>query len=179
MLDVGIHVDRQVRPNAAAQHGVEAQHRVAAELSSSTLIGFGGIGEAVAQHPLAAGERRFDHLRELLGAGSEHERHLSHGIEALGARVEQHSANALANLGSAGLASGEHINAFRAQHLRQLPQLSGFAAAVEAFEGDELAAHGRMAHAAIISSRLGRPSRATDKRRRVILLIAHQRGIVA
>src|SRR5271167_645297 len=106
VLDIGVHQNGEVRPQAATQYLVKLQHRVATQMSSSALVCFGGIGEAVAEHPLAAIERRFDDLRELLCAGGEHQRHLCHRVETCSARIQQHSANALANLGSARLAGG-------------------------------------------------------------------------
>src|SRR3974390_504258 len=40
VLDVRVHQDCQVRPQSAAEHLVQLQHRVAAQLTSAALIGF-------------------------------------------------------------------------------------------------------------------------------------------
>jgi hypothetical protein len=114
----------------------------------------------------------------LLRARGEHQRHLCHRIEPCGARVQQNGADALADLGSAGLARGEHVDAFGAQDRSQLLQLGGFAAAVEALEGDELPAPLLIAHAAIISTatRVWLPSLYVITSKFGIILLAASQG---
>ena len=60
----------------------------AAQLTSSALVGFGGIGEAVAEHDFAGGDGRLNDFMNVLRAGSEHEREFGVRVEAGGARVE-------------------------------------------------------------------------------------------
>ena len=47
-----------------------------AELTAAALVGFGGIGEAVAEHPRTCGERGQDHFVHMLSARPEHQRQL-------------------------------------------------------------------------------------------------------
>ena len=54
---------------------MQLQNRLRAQLAASTLVSLGGIGEAIAKHNAPFGERGQNDLVNVLGAGSEHERH--------------------------------------------------------------------------------------------------------
>ena len=129
---------------------------LAAQLASAALIGFGGVGKAVAQYPATILQSRHNDLGELLRPRGEHQGHFGQRIQPGGARIQQHRANAFADFGSARLASGQHLDALGAQHFRQLLQLGALAAAVEAFEGDELSALDGFRHGVMISVRTSR-----------------------
>ena len=72
------------------------RHAVAA-----ALVGVGRVGEAVAQHPVAARERRADHLLEVLAPRREHEQRLGVVRHRL---AQQQLAQLLAERRAAGLA---------------------------------------------------------------------------
>ena len=125
-------------------HGEDAR---AAETAAGALVGFGGVGVAVAEDDGAGGERGGDDLGDGLGAVGEHEGHLgerSDGAErGLGARVEQDGADAVAERGGAGLAQGDDGVAGGGEPGGETAQLGGFAGAVQPFERDEVAARHR------------------------------------
>ncbi len=82
---------RRVRSGLSPPHmvGVHAQDDLAAELAAAALVGFGGVGVAVAEDDAARVEGGADDLRDGLGAVGEHEAELGHGGEGLGLRVEK------------------------------------------------------------------------------------------
>ena len=134
---VGIHEDGEVRLQAVAQDAMQSQHRLAAQLAASTLIRFGGIGEAVAEHNPAFRQRRLDHFRYVLRARGKHQRQFRHWGEASRGGIQQEPADFLSRGGSTRLTSHHYRQALRAEHPCQLFQLRALAAAVESFEGNE------------------------------------------
>ncbi len=153
--DVGIHEDGEIRPQAPAYDAVQLENRFDPETASSTLVGFGRIGKAITQHPLSGFECRQNHLGDLLGARGKHQSHLGQRIEAGGAGIQQDGADAFADGGAAGFASGQHVDTLGAQHRRKLLQLRRLAATVEAFEGNEFAALSGLSQASIIPAGFG------------------------
>ena len=96
---------------SAADETVEVEDDFRAELTPAALIGFGGVGEAVAEDDLAGVEGGLNHLGDGLRAVGEHQGHLGHGGQGAGAGVEQNFANAVAGwqcrrAGEAGPAPG-------------------------------------------------------------------------
>ena len=72
-------------------------------MAATALVGFGGVGKAVAEDDLACFQGWVNHLGNGLGAVGEHQGHLGHGGEGRGAGVEEQGADAVAGGGSAGL----------------------------------------------------------------------------
>jgi hypothetical protein len=116
-------------------------------LAARSLIGFGGVGVAVAEDDGAGGEGGLDDLGDGLGAVGEHEGHLSQrtdGAEGgLGAGVEEYGAETVAERGGAGLAQADDGAAGGSEPGGEAAHLRGFAGAVQALEGDEASAHTR------------------------------------
>lgn len=109
------------------------------------LIGLGGVGEAVAEHGVAGGERGADGAGEVFGAGGEMQQHFGFGREILRA-AEQDAAQEFGIGRAAGLAGFEHACAPGAQGGGEVAELGGFASALPALEGDER--HGMVVGAA-------------------------------
>ena len=71
-----IQQQRQVRLQLAHAPPAPATSIVAAvQAAAAALIGAGGIGETIADHPLAARQRRADQVRQVQAAGREHQQH--------------------------------------------------------------------------------------------------------
>jgi len=119
---------------------MQREHWLAAEFAAAALIGFGGIGEAVAEDDLAICQRGVDHLRDVLRARRKHQRQFRHRGKAVSCGIEQETPDFLPSRGSTGLASDNNRQALRAQYAGKFFELRAFAAAIEAFEGDETAA---------------------------------------
>jgi len=145
-LDGHIHVvveqDGQVGLKIAAQHFVQLQHGLRSQLAAASLVGFGGVGEAVAEDDASLGQRGQNYLMNVLRARCEHQCHFGGGRQSGGRRVEQDVANLFTGCGAARLAGDDYGNAAGTESSRQLGDLRALAAAVEAFEGDELSARG-------------------------------------
>ena len=77
--DIGVHQDSEIWLQAATQNLVQCRHWPAAQLAPSALVGFGGIGETVAEHEAALGQRRLDNFLDVLGAGGKHQGELGQG----------------------------------------------------------------------------------------------------
>ena len=136
--------DRQVGLQVAAEDFVHLQNGLRAYLAASTLISLSRIGETIAEHDASFGERGQNHLVNVLGAGSEHERHFRERRESRGGGVQQHFANLFASGGAARFAGDGDREAVSAQRSRQFFDLSALAAAVETFEGDKFSACGHV-----------------------------------
>jgi hypothetical protein len=108
------------------------------ETAPCPLIGERGVGEAVAQHRVAACERRLNDTEQMVATCREHEQRLGQCIHRL---VQHQIAQHLRQRRAAGLARHHDTQAAVAQPRRQRLDVRRLAGAVDAFEGDE-AAHG-------------------------------------
>jgi len=149
---VGVHQDGEVGLEVATQDAVKIEDRVATELPAGALVGLGGVGEAVAEHGFALREGGLDHFADVLGARGEHEGHLGHGGQAGGGRVEDDVADLLAGRRASGFAGDDDGKASGTKGLGEFFDLRALAGAVEAFEGDELAAMGVGRHWGMIKA---------------------------
>jgi hypothetical protein len=112
------------------------------KLSAVALIRGGGIIKPVAQHDLAGGQSRTDHLADELRAAGVHQQQLrlgSHRVIRLA--VLERVPDFLANGRAPRLAQGAHDAPEFAQAFGQQHNLRGLAAAFVAFKRDEQAAH--------------------------------------
>ncbi len=132
--------DRQVGLQVAAKNFVQQQHGFAAQFTSSTLVGLGRVGEAIAEHDASLGECGQNHLVNVLSAGGEHQSHLSEGRKPGSRRMQQHIADLFAAGGAARLPRDGDGDAVGTQGTSQFLHLRAFAAAIEAFERNELSA---------------------------------------
>src|SRR5436305_4370736 len=123
-----------------AQQLMKMQHSLAAQLAASTLIGLGGSGEAVAQHPLSLSQRGQDLFINVLGAVGKHQRQLSSIRKAGGAGAEQHGAQLVPQNSPSRLAGSNYFNTALAQMVSQFAKLSALAYAVKTFKSNEFAA---------------------------------------
>ena len=60
---------------------MQSQYRFLSEFSAAALIGFRGIGEAIAEYYLPPLQRRPNHLRDVLRTGRKHQSHLCQRIK--------------------------------------------------------------------------------------------------
>ncbi len=116
---------------------MQPQHDLAAQLAAAALVSLAGIGEAVAQHPLAAMQCGQNQLVNMLGAVGKHQRQLRQRRKPGSPRAEQNAAQLLSQRGAAGLGRVDHVQPVPAQINRQIFQLRGLAYAVEPFKGDK------------------------------------------
>jgi len=104
---------------------------------SRALVGARRVGEAVADHPGPALQRRKNHFAHVLGARGEHEQRFGERVHRLG---EQQRAQLLGQRRPAGLARHDDLVPGGAQALGEPGNMRGLARAVHALEGDEAAA---------------------------------------
>jgi hypothetical protein len=101
------------------------------------LVNQGGEGEAVAEHPRAAGQRRPDHFVEQLRARGLEKEGFREGREAVFAVFQQDRADRFPGGGSARVADEDGALPAPLQFLGQPPNLGGLAGAVRAFDYDK------------------------------------------
>jgi len=119
---------------------MQDQDRLAAQLAATTLVSFGGISKAVAEHDASFRQGGLDDFRQVLGARGEHHRQFRQRRKTGGCSIQQEAANFFSGCGSAWLTRHHHGQSLLAKYARQLFYLGALAAAVESFEGDEAAA---------------------------------------
>lgn len=132
------HVEQPGAVGTAGLHpGFQRRHAGGAQAAAAALVGVGGVGVAVADHPGATRQRRLDHLVQVLAAGGEHQQGL--GIQAH--RIGQHQgAQLFAQRRAAGLAGGDHLQALAAQELGDPLGMRALAGPVDPLQRDEASA---------------------------------------
>ena len=137
---------RIVRWGARRPPTRQGRDLIGLQLPPRTLIGDGGVEEAVPEHEAAACEMRPHDGGDVVGAVGRVQQRLGTGIDVL--PVQQQLADALPERGAARLAGGEHEvlvdGALGDQMVVQHLHLGGLARPVPALEGDEHAAARRM-----------------------------------
>ena len=136
-VEGGQQQESEVGLKIAANQAVQVENYSRTELAAAALVGFGRVGEAVAEDHFSGVESGLDDFGDGLGAVAEHERHFGHGGEAGGAGVEKNFADAVAGRGSAGLAGDDGLEAALLKPEGQALDLGGLAGTVKAFERDE------------------------------------------
>ncbi len=106
--------------------------------TTEALVREGGIGEAIAEHDVAARQRRRDDAADVVAARGKDQQCLRDGVHR---RVQHHLPQGLGELGAAGLARHHHVATSLAQACRRRLDVRRLAGPVDAFEGDESAAH--------------------------------------
>ena len=104
----------------------------------TALVRDRGVDESIAQHPLAALERRKNHAMNVLEARREQKQRLGpreHGIR----RIEQQGTDRVSDGRPAGLAGHHQRDSAVSQRGRRTFDAGGLASTVDAFEGDEAA----------------------------------------
>ena len=134
------------RLERAGDEKMELAQPVARHAATEALIGFGRIGEAVAQHDAARRERGPDGRDEMAAPRRHHEQRLALAVPALGRAGEKEAPDLLGARRPARLARRQHILAAVPQRLREKRDLRRLAGALAALEGDEAAARQRLPH---------------------------------
>jgi hypothetical protein len=88
-----------VRLQAFLHRGLEGLQQRDALAAAEALVGERRVGEAVAQHDVAAAQRRRDHPRDVVAPGREHEQGFAHAVHR---PVQNELAQRLGELGAAG-----------------------------------------------------------------------------
>src|SRR3954452_23004429 len=127
---------RAVGRQPARGERVEAADLLDAELAARALVGERGVDEAVEQHPLPPLEQRLELLGHELGARSGVQQRLRARVDVERRVLDEH-ADALGELGPAGLAEHEQLPPAFGQHPRQPGDQGGLPGAVEPLDGDE------------------------------------------
>ena len=107
--------------------------------AATNLIGIGGVGETVGNHPFTSGECRFDQRGQMLATGREHQHGLGFKVHWF---VKQQFAQFFAKGRAARLAGLHDLDAFGLDQGHGGSDLAALAGAVYAFEGDEAGFHG-------------------------------------
>ena len=118
--DAHRHVEQQrAVGREIAVHGLrEVFDECAVDTPSPALVGVRGIGEAIAQHPLAARQRGPDEIVHVYLPRAEHQQRFAGGRDEFLAAIQHQRANPFGDLGAAGLTRGVHGEAARAQRAR-------------------------------------------------------------
>ena len=114
------------------------------QAAAITLVGQGRIREAIADHPVAALERRPDGLDQMIAARRHHQQRLGLGVPTLRRAFDEKPADLFRPRRAAGLARLERRLPGLTQGFDQESGVGGFARALAAFEGDEAAATQRL-----------------------------------
>ncbi len=115
---------------------VHRRHDLDAEAACDTLVDERRRHIPVAHHPRAAGESRPHHLVEVLRAISRHQQRFGRGRDRIAA-VQQLAANSRTQGRRPRLERLHHLDATRAQPLRQRGDLRALAGALTTFDHDE------------------------------------------
>ena len=134
---IDIDAQSEIRYQAPAGDAIHIQHNLGSQPAAIALVGDGRIGEAVRQNDAAPGQRGKDQLVHILRAAGKHEQKFGGGCEFLVRGIEQNAADLLADAPAAGLRGFDYCLPVRAEAFGEHAHLGRFAAAVEAFEGDE------------------------------------------
>src|SRR5262249_31167720 len=129
--------ERPVGRPAAGGERVDLLDQGERHAAAVSLVGARRIGEAVAEHVPAGGERRLDDLQEVLAAAGEDDQELDRAVHAPPTRIEDHRAQSITQWRAARLMGHNVGYPQPVQPGRGTPQVRRLAAAVEALEGDE------------------------------------------
>jgi hypothetical protein len=134
---------REIRIAVRVHASLELAQEFSRDEMAAALVGVGRVGEAIAQHPIAARERRFDDLHDVLAARREHQQRLGFVRHRL---REQQLAQRFAERRAAGLARADDAMAAFGERVGEPSRMRALAGAVDAFEGDEAPANGMIGH---------------------------------
>ena len=114
-------------------------HGFDAETACAALIGERAVGEAVAQHPAAAFQRRTNGLLDMVGPRCGEQQDLGARSPAIVIPAEQQLTNLLGAFAPARLARDEDVDSALLERFGEGSDLGRFANPLPAFEGNELA----------------------------------------
>jgi len=137
----GVEQQRQVRLQVRMDDGHQRVDLRDGQAAAAALVGVGGVGEPIAEHPLTAGNGRSDEVVEVRGASGEHQQQLAGLRHRLRTPLEQDLAQALGPRRAAGLARDGHFDAVLAQPRCGARELRRLARAFAALERDESTLH--------------------------------------
>ena len=123
------------RAAAAVLHpALQRRQHLQVEPAAGALVGEGGVGETVAQHHLAAGQGRFDHLLQMVAPGGEDQQRLGQRVH----RVLQHQgAEFFGQRRAARLPGDGDRPALRAERVGDAVDMRALARTVDALERNE------------------------------------------
>ena len=104
------------------------------EAAPRALVGEAGVGETVAQHGIAARQRRFDDLQQVVAPRREDQQRFGQRVHGI---VENECPELFGQRGAAGFAGLQHGAPGAAQGLGQRLDVGRLAGAVDALEADE------------------------------------------
>ena len=133
LRNVRIHEDREVGPEIATEYAVQREHRITAELSSATLVGFGRISQNDRRSPRGLHPSLDGSLCNVLCTRGKHQRHLGEGRQSGGLRIQQD----VPNFSPVGVPPGSRVTVTampRDFSARQFLDLRAFPAAVKPFK---------------------------------------------
>jgi len=121
-------------------HAFELTQHLPVKTPATPLVGKGRVGESVAQHHIAPGQRGFDHLDQVLAASGKHQQRLGQRVHGL---VQHQLAQFFRQGCPPRLAAEHHRPARLAKQCGHALDVRGLARTVNAFKADEqTACHG-------------------------------------
>ena len=134
---IGIEEDSEVREQAFGGPQGQIPDIINAEAAGDSLVGNRGVEVAVGQDHVTALEGGADPGGDVVGAVGGVQERLGAGSDV--AAVQEELANGAAEVGAAGLASQDAVDAGGGEEVGEDADLGGLTDAVAAFEGDEQA----------------------------------------
>ncbi len=145
-MDTGANIDfdkyGEVRLQTAAGDTIEVTNYRGIDATATTLVDQSGIGEAVANHDLTFRQRGANDFGYILSAAGEVEQKFGTRVHAGAGRVEQDAADFATDGRATGFNGFHDVATSFPEPGGKGAELGSFAAAVSAFESDELAAMG-------------------------------------
>src|SRR6185312_5358347 len=131
----------EVGREIAGDEPMEPPELVLRNAAGRALIGQRRIGEAVAQHPLPALERRPDGRGQVVAPGGDNQQGLAQRIPTLRIAFDQQLADLFGARRTAGLTRRDHRNAGAVQSLEEEAELGRFARALAAYSPGVFGSH--------------------------------------
>ncbi len=127
-----------VGPAAAGGDLGDALDRFGVDAAPRALVGARRVGEPVAEHQAPRGERRIDHLDQVLAPAGEDEQQLEHAVHRAETVVQEDRPDRLPELGAAGLPGDLVGDAQLGEAARDAQEVGRLATAVQPLESHEL-----------------------------------------
>ena len=123
---------KQPRRSPAPLHPLlQRRQHLRIEIAARALVGEGGVGEAIAQHHVAASQRGLDDLHDVVAPRREHQQRFGQRVHRL---FEDEPAQGFGQRRAAGLARAHDRAAPRLEKRLHRVEMARLAGAIDAFE---------------------------------------------
>jgi len=136
-LDRAIQKKSQMRPDSLSDDAIQKPDQFLILVPGSPLVNHGGIGEAIADHPLSRSESRLNDLFHVLSPVGSIQHELRKRLKSLVSGIEQHTSHVPANRRPSRF-EGHHMgDAHAVQGLPETFCLRALPASFDPFKSDE------------------------------------------